>query len=108
MGGQFLSERDEIYRLSFFLRDQIRCGGIGQYVLRDSCPVYGARVVRKDPARLHFRGEGATSHHARKGAGWLRRRSQDLSECYGWPWRKARSATFSVWQVQEFIFQEPS
>jgi uncharacterized protein YecE (DUF72 family) len=52
MGGQFLSERDEVYGVSFFLRDQIRCGGIGQYVLRDSCPVYGAGLVCKDPARL--------------------------------------------------------
>src|SRR6266852_601351 len=99
MGGQFLSEGDEVYGVSFFLCDHIRCGGIRQYVLRDSCPVYGARLVRKDPARLPFRGEGATSHHARKGAGGLRRRSQELSERYGWPWRKARSATFSVWQV---------
>src|SRR5260370_9716568 len=102
MGGQFLSEGDEVYGVSLFLRDQIRCGGIGQYVLRDSCRVYSAKLVCEDPANLPLRCESATSHHTRKGARGLRRRSQELSDCYGRPGRKAGVAAFSVWQVQEF------
>ncbi len=79
MGRQFLSEGDELYGLSFFLRDKIRCGGIGQYVLRDSCRFYSERLVCEDAAGLPFRCEGATSHYTRKGACGLRRSPQELS-----------------------------